>query len=115
MKTYTLDATGKKLGRIASEAAALLIGKNTTDFAKNTAPKVTVTVTNASKLDISNKKAVEKEYGRYSGYPGGLRFEALGDLAQRKGYKAIVSHAVKGMLPKNKLQAVMLKNLVVTE
>ncbi|PCI30093.1 50S ribosomal protein L13 [Candidatus Wolfebacteria bacterium] len=115
MKTYTIDATGKKLGRIASEAAAILIGKNTTDFAKNTAPNVEVTVANASQLDISSKKADEKMYGRYSGYPGGLKFESLGKLSARKGYKAIVSKAVKGMLPKNKLQPIMLKNLIVTE
>lgn len=110
-----IDATDRTLGRVASEAAALLVGKDSVDFVKHEAPKVQVHVENASKLRIDPKKLLQKEYKRYSGYPGGLTHEAMGDTINRKGYTFVVENAVKGMLPKNKLQSVMLKNLVVTE
>ena len=112
---YEIDATNKKLGRVSSEIAVLLMGKNLTDFVRNKNPEVSVMVTNVSKLDISGKKAREKEYHRYSGYPGGLKRESLAVLVDRRGYGEIVRQAVKGMLPKNKLQDRMLKNLTITE
>ncbi len=113
-KEYIIDAEGKRLGRVATEAASVLIGKNTTHFAKNIVEPVTVTIINASKLDITEKRA-EDEFQRYTGYPGGRRVETLGHLAKRRGYGELLKRVVSGMLPKNKLQKLRLQNLVVTE
>ncbi len=112
---YTIDATEKSLGRLASEAAALLIGKNTTDFARNVLSGNTVTVINAGKLKVSEKKMKEKFYTRYSGYPGGLKELSLAHVVEKKGYKEAVTIAIKGMLPDNKLKKGMMKALTVTE
>lgn len=113
-KEFTIDAKGKRLGVIATEAASYLIGKNSPDFARNIAPAVSVTITNASKMDVSEKKSQEI-YQSYSGYPGGRKTETLQHLGQRRGYGEAVRRTIKGMLPKNKLQSVMMKNLTVTE
>lgn len=114
-KEYTIDAAGKKLGRVASEAAKLLIGKNLTTFVRNACPEVTVKVVNTSKADIAEKKLREKTHSRYSGYPGGLVKEKLERTIEKKGYSEVFRLAIKGMLPKNKLQTPMLKNLVISE
>lgn len=112
---YTIDATGKRLGKVATEAANLLMGKNRTDFARNTVAPAHVTIANASKLDITQKRGAEATYQSYSGYPGGRSVETLSHLGGRLGYKEAVRRTVKGMLPKNKLQAVLMRNLTVTE
>jgi len=113
-KEYSIDATGKRLGKVATQAASYLIGKNTAAFARNIVPAVTVTVTNVSKLDISEKRENDV-YKSYSGYPGGQRVETLVHLGNRRGYSEVVRRTIKGMLPKNKLQNLMMKNLIVTE
>ncbi len=112
---YTIDAKGKKLGRVATDVAILLMGKNSPDFKKNIVADVKVNVTNASKLDIDNKKMQSKEYKRYSGYPGGLKTRKMFQEVAKNGYSEIVKKAVYGMLPSNKLRAVVMKNLVVEE
>jgi large subunit ribosomal protein L13 len=112
---YTIDAQGKSLGRVATEVASILMGKNTTSFARHIAPDVTVRIVNASKATISDKKKGEKVYTRYSGYPGGLKSETLGHVIDRKGYSEAFRRAIKGMLPKNRLQPVMLKHLTIEE
>ncbi len=112
---HIIDAQGKKLGRVATAAAALLIGKNSVDFAKNVAPEVTVEVINASKLDLTAKKRVQTKYARYSGFPGGLRHEDMNDITRKKGFGGLLREAVYGMLPKNKLRAIMDKHLIVKE
>jgi large subunit ribosomal protein L13 len=112
---YTIDAQGKSMGRVATEAASILMGKNTTSFARNVAPDITVRIVNASKAAISDKKKGEKTYTRYSGYPGGLKSETLAHLLGRKGYAEAFRKAVKGMLPKNRLQPIMMKRLSVEE
>lgn len=111
---YTIDAAGKRLGTIATEAAALLQGKNRTDFARHTIAPVTVTIENASKLDVTDKKKNEI-YQSYSGYPSGRRVETLEHLGKRLGYAEVVRRTVKGMLPKNRLQSKLMHNLIVTE
>lgn len=111
---YTIDATNKKLGRVAQEAATYLMGKNSVDFARNVVPEVKVVVENAAKLDITEKKKDEKYYLTYSGYPGGQKKEFLGDLVARKGMNEVVIRAVSRMLPKNKLRDRMMLNLEVT-
>ncbi len=112
---YTIDATGKKLGRVATEAASVLIGKNRTDFQKNTVPDVTVEIINCSKADISEKKKLDKEYRNYTGYWSGLISEKLGALIERKGASEAFKNAVDRMLPKNKLRKIMIRNLKVTD
>lgn len=114
-KIHTIDASGKKLGRLASEIAVLLMGKNRSDFARNRIPEITIEVSNASLISIDPIKAKAKTYTRYSGYPGGIKSETLEHLKSRRGTKEVLRKAVKGMLPKNKLQARMLKNLIIKD
>lgn len=111
---YVIDAAGKRLGKVATEAASVLNGKNSPAFAKHTVADVIVRIENASKLDIRQGKETEI-YQSYSGYPGGRRAETLEHLAKRLGYAEVVRRTVKGMLPKNKLQKLRMKNLEVTE
>lgn len=113
-KEYTIDAKGMRLGKLATLAASYLIGKNTASFARNIVTPVTVTIINASKMDLSEKKSKEI-YQTYSGYPGGRRVETMDHLGKRLGYGTAIKRTIKGMLPKNKLQTLMMKNLNVTE
>ncbi len=113
-KEYIIDAQGKRLGRVATEAASVLLGKNTTDAEKHLVTDVTVKITNAKLLDISEKKS-EMEFQNYSGYPGGRKVETLGHLATRRGYEEVLRRVIGGMLPKNKLHKERMKNLMVTE
>lgn len=112
---HTIDASQQKIGRIATKAAVLLMGKNLPNFKRNVAPKIHVEIINASKVDVTSKKMRDTTYARYSGYPGGLRHESMEQIATQKGYAAVIEEAVKGMLPKNRLQNGMLKNLTITE
>jgi len=111
---YTFDAAGGSLGRLATEVATALRGKNTPAFQPHIAPEVTVTVNNVAQLDL-NASQLAKEYKRFSGYPGGLTHESREHTIARKGYGDIFSKAVYGMLPGNKLRAVMMKNLIINE
>ena len=107
----TIDATKKSLGRVASEAAKIILGKNKPTFAKNIVMGEEVTVTNASKIHITGTKEKNKEYVRYSGYPGGQKIENYAMLTARRGHAEAIRRAVLGMLPKNKLQAKRIKLL----
>lgn len=111
---HTIDAAGKRLGKVATEAATILIGKDQPNFAKHVVADVKVKIENASKLDIPEKKKGEI-YQSYSGYPGGRREETLEHLGKRLGYSEVVRRTINGMLPKNKLQSIIMKNLEVTE
>ena len=113
-KLYTIDATGESLGRVASRTALLLRGKSEANFRPHILPSVLVTVTNVAKLKIQSAKFAKTEYRRYSGYPGGLKSETMGNLARRRGYPELFRQAVKGMLPNNKLRRFILKHLTVT-
>jgi large subunit ribosomal protein L13 len=110
---YIIDATGKKLGRVSSEAASILRGKRSTDFAPNKVSGDTVIIENASKIDLSEQRLQEEGYATYSGYPGGLRYETRGHLLARRGMKEVLVRTVRGMLPRNKLRDQMLKNLTI--
>jgi large subunit ribosomal protein L13 len=112
---HTIDATGKKLGRVASEAAKLLMGKHKTSFVKHKIIGDQVKIENVSKLDMTNKKMGQKTYSTYSGYPGGLKKETMASMIDAKGYTEVVKKAVYGMLPNNKLRKDMLKNLDIRE
>lgn len=114
-KIHTIDAQAKKIGRVSTEAAKILMGKNSTAYAPNVLADVEVRIINAGKADVSEKKKNEKVYRRYSGYPGGLIDTTLKRMIEKKGVSEAFRIGIKGMLPKNKLQAKMLKNLIVTE
>ena len=112
---HTIDAKGKKIGRIATEAAVILMGKDSPAFAKNTVAPAKVKIVNASLASISEDRMKNKTYKRYSGYPGGLKEETLEHVAKRKGYGELFKNAVYGMIPRNKLRAKIMKNLTVNE
>ncbi len=114
-QNHTIDAQGKRLGRVASEAAILLMGKNLPSFAKNKVADVTVTIVNASKSYISAKKQDTKEYASHSQYLGGIRIDKMSSVIEKKGFSEVFRKAVWGMLPTNKLRSEMIKNLIVTE
>lgn len=111
---HTIDAAGKRLGKVATEAAAILMGKDKPDFAKHIIADVKVKIENASQLDVPEKKKSEI-YQSYSGWPGGRKTETLEHLGKRLGYAEVVRRTINGMLPKNKLQAKLMHNLEVTE
>lgn len=112
---YTIDAEGKALGRVASEAAALLNAKNSVTFVKNVVAPVKVKIINASKVKVTGNKMKESVHKNYSGYPGGLTEMPLTYVVEKKGYAELIKHAVLGMLPKNKLQDLRMKNLAIEE
>lgn len=112
---YKIDAENKKIGRLSTEIATILMGKNTPDFEKHKVAGNTVLVSNASKLFIDDKKLEEKEYERYSGYPGGLKIDTLAKLIEKKGHGEAIRNAVYGMLPANKLRPRLMKQLIITE
>ena len=112
---YTINAEGKRIGRVATEVAVLLMGKNNKDFARNVLPDVSVTVTNASKAKIDDKKMDQKTYKRYSGYPGGLKTHTMAQVSAKKGNSELFKEAISGMLPKNRMRSKMMNNLTITE
>jgi large subunit ribosomal protein L13 len=114
-KNFKIDVSGKKLGRAASDIAAILIGKNSPDFQRNEIADVKVEVVNASKLDISEKKSRTKAYTNYSGYPGGLKVRTLEELSEQKGFAGVLERAIAGMIHRNKLKDKVLRNLIIKE
>jgi large subunit ribosomal protein L13 len=112
---YKIDASGKKLGRLASEVAAILLGKTSPTFQKHEVADVKVEVINASKMDITEKKAETKTYRHYTGFPGGLREKTLGEMANKKGYSSVLENAVNGMIHNTRMKKEILKNLIITE
>ena len=109
----TIDAQGKTLGRVASAAAKALLGKHAASFAKNVVAQDGVTIINASKIAITGGKERAKEYLRYSGYMGGLKREPYYMLVARFGHEEAIRRAIKGMLPKNRLQTPRLLKLTI--
>jgi large subunit ribosomal protein L13 len=114
-QTHTIDAAGKTLGRVASEAAKALMGKKSASYTPHIRSDVRVEVQNASKLRILEKKRAQKIYNHYTQYPGGFKQETLANLTARKGYSEAVRRAVRRMLPRNTMLTARLKNLIVTE
>lgn len=112
---HTIDATNKKLGRVASEAAKILLGKDTTDFARNVVTPAEVEIVNASKVDISPEKLEAKYYRSYSHFPGGYKEVTAQRTVEKKGFSELFRKAVDGMLPKNKLRKERMKNLTISE
>jgi len=109
---HLIDVKDKVLGRAATEIASLLKGKHKKDFSPQIDMGDGVVVVNAAKIRVTGKKAEEKKYKRYSGYPGGLREETFEHLLKRRPTD-IIRHAVKGMLPKSRLGRKMIRRLKV--
>lgn len=112
---HIIDATGKTIGRTATQAAVILMGKNTPDFKKNKIATTKVHITNASKIKLDLKKLTTVLHERYSGYPGGLKQDSVEKIIKNKGYAELFKLAVYGMLPGNKLRTPTMKNLKITE
>ena len=111
-KWYILDAAGKPLGKTAATAAHLLRGKHKPEFAPHVDNGDFIIVINCEKIKVTGTKMTNKLYRRHSGWVGGLRTTALGDMLREKPERLIMM-AVRGMLPKNKLGHAMLKKLKV--
>jgi large subunit ribosomal protein L13 len=111
-KWYVLDASGKTLGRLATEAARVLAGKNNPQYTPYIDTGDHVIVLNAEKVRLTGLKSQKKVYRRYTGFPGGLREESFTRLLNRKPEK-ILEEAIKGMLPKSKMGRQMATKLKV--
>jgi large subunit ribosomal protein L13 len=109
-KWYVVDAEGKTLGRLASEIATVLRGKNKPIFTPHVDCGDNVIVVNAEKVAVTGKKLKEKIYVTYSGFPGGKKEITMEEMLAKKP-EEVVKHAVKGMLPKGKLGRQMFKKL----
>jgi len=109
-KYILFDAKGKILGRMSTEIAKILSGKNKVDYQPNVGGSDWVIVINSDKVRLSGEKAKKKLYWRHSGYPGGIYSDSFNDLMKKDSRKVILL-AVSGMLPKNKLAAAALKRL----
>ncbi|PKO98374.1 MAG: 50S ribosomal protein L13 [Bacteroidetes bacterium HGW-Bacteroidetes-8] len=107
-----IDGTDQVVGRLASRIALILRGKNKPSFTPHVDCGDNVIVINADKVRLTGKKMTDKVYVRHTGYPGGQRFASPKELLTRKPL-AVVEHAVKGMLPKNRLGAELFRNLFV--
>ncbi|MBI5464389.1 MAG: 50S ribosomal protein L13 [Ignavibacteriales bacterium] len=101
-KWFLVDAEGKTLGRIASQVAKILRGKHKPTFTPNSDSGDFVVVVNAEKVQVTGKRVELKELFHNTGYPGGARFESFSDLLKTRP-EYVIEHAVKGMIPKNRL------------
>jgi large subunit ribosomal protein L13 len=111
-KWHLVNAEGKTLGRVATEVARLLRGKHKPEFTPNADLGDFVVVVNAEKVKLMGKRAEKKEYFHYTGYPGGAKWERVQDLL-RTHPDRVFEHAIKGMLPHNRLGRQIFKKLKV--
>lgn len=109
---HIIDAKEKILGKLATEAAKLLMGKHKPIFSRHLDTGDFVVVINAGKIQVTGNKEKQKLYYRHSGYPGNLRKMTLEEMLKKKPER-VIEHAVKGMLPKNRLGNAMIKKLKV--
>ena len=109
-----VDATDQVVGRLASKVAKLIRGKYKPNFTPHVDYGDNVIIINAAKVVFTGKKETDKQYVRYTGYPGGQRFQTPEQLRRRPdGMDRILRHAVKGMLPKGRLGRQLIDNLYV--
>ncbi len=111
-KWYIVDATGKVLGRVASEVAQILRGKHKAMYTPHLDVGDHVVIINADKVRVTGRKLEQKRYYHHTGYPGGLKSKALGKVVQEKP-EWVLEHAIKGMLPHNRLGRKIFKKLKV--
>lgn len=109
---FLVDAEGEVLGRLASKVANILRGKNKTYYTPHVDCGDNVIIINADKVKLTGNKSTDKQYVRYTGYPGGQRFRNPKELLAKKP-TAVVEMAIKGMLPKNRLGRQLFRNLYV--
>ncbi len=105
-----IDAENEILGRLASKVAFILRGKHKTYFTPHVDCGDNVIVINAEKVKLTGNKLTDKKYISYSGYPGGQKIRTIEDVLNKKPIQ-VVEHAVKGMLPKNRLGSAIYRNL----
>ncbi len=108
----TIDATNQSLGRVATQAAKALQGKDLPSYSPQKIDNRQVKINNISQLKFTGKKLEDKTFKHYSGYPGGLKSTNLKDVYQKRPEK-LVRQTVYGMLPKNKTRAKIIKNLII--
>jgi len=113
-KTHQIDATGKPLGRLATQVATILRGKNKASFTPHIDGGDYVEILNCSKIKFTGKKLEQKEYIWHTNYPGGLRRKKMADVFSAQPGK-VLREAVMGMLPKNKLRDLMIKRLKIKQ
>lgn len=109
-KWHVIDASERTLGKLATEAASLLMGKHKPTFSPNIDTGDHVIIINAEKIQVTGNKLKQKHYYRHSGYPGGFKSISL-ETAMQDNPTRVVEHAIKGMLPRTRLGAQMLKKL----
>jgi large subunit ribosomal protein L13 len=109
---FVIDATDQVVGRLAVTIANLLRGKHKPEYTPHCDTGDFVIVVNAEKIAVTGRKREQKLYRRHSGYPGGLRTRTLGDMLERRP-EEVIRHAVKGMLPRNRLGRAQLRKLKV--
>lgn len=109
-QTITIDASGKPLGRLAVQVADMIRGKTKTSFARNLDAGDFVVVKNVGAMRLTGRKLEQKKYYHHSGFPGGLKTEALKNLFVEHP-EEVLKKAVYGMLPTNKLRALAMKRL----
>ena len=109
-KWHVIDASGRTLGKLATEAARLLMGKHKPTFSPNLDTGDNVVVINAEKIQVTGNKLKQKQYYRHSDYPGGFRSTSL-EKMMRDDPTRVIEHAVRGMLPHTRLGAQMRKKL----
>ena len=114
MKTVEFSAKGKVLGRLASQVATALRGKDQPGYRPDRLPDITVVVNDVDAVVVTGNKETDKKYYRFSGYPGGLKTETLAHRRMRRP-EMIIHEAVRRMLPKNRLRARIIKNMVLTK
>ena len=107
---YVIDAEGKTLGRLASEIARVLRGKNKPQYTPHVDVGDFVVVVNAEKVVVTGKKAEQKVYRRHSGYPGGMKETSYGRMMERRP-EEILRRAVYGMMPKSRLARQQMRKL----
>lgn len=111
-KWVLIDAENQILGRLASISAKFLRGKYKPNFTPHVDCGDNVIIINAEKIQLTGNKWTDKQYVRYTGYPGGQRFRTPEEMLAKKP-AAIIEHAIKGMLPKNRLGSALFRNLFV--
>ncbi len=115
MNEFTIDATNKRMGRVATEAATILMGKHLPTYQKNLAGQDRVRIINASRILIEERKKEGKIYKSFSGYPSGLKKATLSEVVKKSGYGLLFNKIISGMLPHNRLKRDRLKRLTITE
>lgn len=110
VRWFVLDASGKTLGRFASEVAKILRGKHEPTFTPHADTGGGVIILNASKIEVTGAKEARKNYYRYTGWRGGLRVTPYREMMETKP-EFIIEHAVKGMMPRTRLGRQQLKRL----